>query len=267
MDIAMQSDADHYRILPEQELARGPLRLDFLVLLEDGYHMRSRFGRLLKKYTIIEYKGATDYLDIKNFFGGLAHAFQYLMSGTGVSGKHVHIPGIDEVLLMFVCMPFPKKLMDFLCGTPVTEVEPGVYRLRILGLDVLIVVQSLLEGDDYLWIRNLRRGPNLEEFNRMAQQAVDHPEDELRDSLIQFITEVNPDLLKEELNMCKVFEELEERGRKDGERIGEERGRKDGEERMARLIQVLLKDGRMKEISAVAKSKKRRKALYREYRI
>ena len=66
------------------------------------------------------------------------------------------------------------------------EVEPGVYPLRVLGLDVLIVVQSLLEGDDYLWIRNLRRGPDLEEFNRMAQQAVDHPEDELRDSLIQF---------------------------------------------------------------------------------
>ena len=186
MDIALQSDADHYRILPEQEPTRGPLRLDFLVLLEDGYRMRSRFGKLLKKYTIIEYKGATDYLDIKSFFGGLAHAFQYLMSGTGVSGKPVHIPGIDEVLLMFVCMPFPKKLMDFLNGTPVTEVEPGVYRLQIMKLDVLIVVQSLLEGDDYLWIRNLRRGPDLEEFNRMARQAVDHPEDELRDSLIQF---------------------------------------------------------------------------------
>ena len=59
--------------------------------------------------------------------------------------------------------------------------------------------------------------------------------------------------------MCKVFEELEERGRKDGEKIGEER--------LARLIQTLLRDGRIKEISAVTRSKKRRKALYREYRI
>ncbi len=59
--------------------------------------------------------------------------------------------------------------------------------------------------------------------------------------------------------MCKVFEELEERG--------EKRGRKDGEERMAQLVQALLKDGRMKKISAVTRSRKRREALYREYRI
>ena len=59
--------------------------------------------------------------------------------------------------------------------------------------------------------------------------------------------------------MCKVFEESEERG--------EKRGRKDGEERMAQLVQALLKDGRMKKISAVTRSRKRREALYREYRI
>ena len=41
----------HYMITPERELTRKSLRMDFLILrLEEGCHMRSSLGKLLKKH-------------------------------------------------------------------------------------------------------------------------------------------------------------------------------------------------------------------------
>ena len=71
-------------ITPERELTRKPLRMDFLILwLEEGCHMKSSLGKLLKKHTIVEYKGATDHLSVEDLFKGQAYASLYVSSGTG----------------------------------------------------------------------------------------------------------------------------------------------------------------------------------------
>lgn len=71
-------------ITPERELTRKPLRMDFLILrLEEGCHMRSSLGKLLKKHTIAEYKGATDHLSVEDLFKGQAIRFPICFFGNG----------------------------------------------------------------------------------------------------------------------------------------------------------------------------------------
>lgn len=79
--------------------------------------------------------------------------------------------------------------------------------------------------------------------------------------------------------MCKAFEdwakEEQEKGRKDGIRIGEQRGEKRGEKRgerrgekrTAALISRLLRDGRIEDIRRATESAAVRKKLYLEYGI
>lgn len=64
---------------------------------------------------------------------------------------------------------------------------------------------------------------------------------------------------------------LEARGEARGIAIGEARGKKKGEKkgetRLARLIQVLLKEKKYSEIEAVSVSRRKRHELYRKYKI
>ena len=161
-------------ITPERELTRKPLRMDFLILrLEEGCQMRSSLGKLLKKHTIVEYKGATDHLSVEDLFKGQAYASLYVSSGTGDSSPErqkysassetsLYGPaklGLavspEELLLMFVCYPYPRKVMQFLQRTSVRieESDPGIYRFRLWCIDAAIIVQSRLDSTEYLLIR------------------------------------------------------------------------------------------------------------------
>ena len=282
--MTLEADDGHYSISPERELTRKPLRIDFLILKKDGgWHMKSRLGRLLKNHTILEYKGATDRLGIDDIYKGMAYISLYLSSGTGDSEQSKKIPDAEEVLLMFVCSVYPRKVMKYLGDVFRGETEPGIYRFRIWKTDIVIMVQSRLEGEDFLWLRNLSLCVDAVEFDRMARQALERLEDKRRDELIQFIGEVNPYLWEESENMCKIFEEVERRGERRGEErgkqmgiaLGEERGRQagiaagklQGESRLSGLIQILLQEGRIDEISAVTSDADERTKLYNRYGI
>lgn len=56
---------------------------------------------------------------------------------------------------MFVCYPYPRKVMQFLQRTSVRieESDPGIYRFRLWCIDAAIIVQSRLDSTEYLLIR------------------------------------------------------------------------------------------------------------------
>ena len=288
--LSLEADMGHYMITPERELTRKPLRMDFLILrLEEGYRMRSSLGKLLKKHTIIEYKGATDYLSLEDLFKGQAYASLYISSGTGDSSPESQKdyafseaslsaparPGLavppEEMLLMFVCYPYPRKVMQFLQRTSVRieKTTPGIYRFRLWCIDAAIIVQSRLDSAEYLWMKNLSSNVPPEDFDQMAAQQQKHPEDKALDDLIQFIYDNNPYLQKEGENVCKVFDDIRQKafdqGKNEGFNLGKGLGRDEGENQLSKLIQILLKNGQMDDISAVISSKDARQTFYKRY--
>ena len=287
-------------ITPERELTRKPLRMDFLILrLEEGCRMRSSLGKLLKKHTIVEYKGATDHLSVEDLFKGQAYASLYVSSGTGDSSPErqkysasseaslskpvklgLAVPP-KEILLMFVCYPYPRKVMQFLQRTSVRieESDPGIYRFRLWCIDAAIIVQSRLDSAKYLWMKNLSSNVPPEDFDQMAAQQQNHPEDKALDDLIQFIYDNNPYLQKEGGKMCKVFDDIRQKafdqgkvegfnqGKNEGFNQGKDVGLRQGETQLARLIQILLRDGQINNISAVTKDEKVRHIFYEKYNL
>lgn len=67
--------------------------------------------------------------------------------------------------------------------------------------------------------------------------------------------------------MCEVLDEIEQRGIKKGEKIGEKAGIKKGEERLAKLGQILLAAGRTDDLAKALKTASARTRLYKEFGI
>ena len=99
-----------------------------------------------------------------------------------------------------------------------------------------------------------------------AQQQK-HPEDKALDDLIQFIYDNNPYLQKEGEKMCKVFDDIRKKAFNQGKEEGFGLGRDAGENQLSRLIQILLKNCRIDEISAVTKDEEVRHIFYEKYNL
>ena len=269
--ITLEEDEGRYGLNPEEELTRKPLRVDFLILkTADAGKMKSSFGKLLRKHTILEYKGYGDYLSIDDFYKGLAYAYLYKSEGTANSKAGTNKILLDELVLIFVCFSYPAKLMKYLQKRYfVTEQASGIYQVRHEGLEVLLLVQKRLKGDEFLWLKNLSACVAREDFEEMAEQVYKNPADCRRDELFQFIGENNEKLWKGEESMCKIFEEIEargvKRGEKRGEQIGEKRGRELSEAQFSNLLKILLKEKRYSEIEQVTYDRKVLHEMYRRY--
>ena len=67
------------------------------------------------------------------------------------------------------------------------------------------------------------------------------------------------------VDMCRAFDEILQDKKDEGIRIGKELGERSGEERMRKLMEMLVRDGRMEEIVAATKSLGACRKLYQEY--
>lgn len=246
---------------PEAELTRKPLRVDALLLKREyGYQMKSSFGQLLRKYNIVEYKGYGDYLSIDDYYKGLSYTFLYKAEGI-IGGKHkVNQIEVSELALLFVCYPSPRKLMKHLRKRNfVKELEKGIYEIGDNEVLIYIVVQSKLQNPEYLWLKNLSDCVSEMDFAHMAEELQNEEDNQLKDELFQFIGENNEALWRGGENVCRIFEEIEERGRQIGE--------KNGENRLASLIQFLIRDKRYPDIALVSSDAVKRQELYQFYEI
>lgn len=121
-------------------------------------------------------------------------------------------------------------------------------------------------------------------FERRQEQRIVHVEAlcEMMAALTgdSRFTDLTAELLEKqkegkEIIMCEYIDMLEARGEerdiKIGEdrgiAIGEARGAVTGENRLANLIQILIKENKYKEVEAVSSSRERRHELYRKYGI
>ncbi len=67
--------------------------------------------------------------------------------------------------------------------------------------------------------------------------------------------------------MCEVLDEIEQRGIKIGEKLGEKNGIRKGEARLAKLGRLLLAAGRTEDLANALKTAAARNRLYKEFGI
>ena len=133
---------------------------------------------------------------------------------------------------------------------------------------------------------------NEDGFERRQEQRIVHVEAlcEMMAALTgdSRFTDLTAELLEKqkegkEIIMCEYIDMLEARGEERGIKIGEDRGiaigesrgiaigeargAVTGENRLANLIQILIKENKYKEVEAVSSSRERRHELYRKYGI
>lgn len=245
-------------MLTEQELSRKPLRIDALLIKsDDGYQMRSLFGRIFQKYNILEYKGYGDYLSVDDYYKGLAYVYLYKAGLMVGEKKSVDYIKIQELTLTFVCYSYPRKLFKHLKEQfflKIKELEKGIYQIQNEKIPVQIIVQKQLIHPEFRWIKNLSRRISIHEMELLTKEAKGNPQDVFRDELLQFLLDSNESLKGEQV-MCKIFDELRTEGRAEGEN------------NFARLTEHLLKDSRIQDLQQAIKNIDYRKKLYHEYNI
>lgn len=171
-------------------------------------------------------------------------------------GRKQEQVAIKDLGVIFVCFGYPEKLMAHLRNVVfVEEREKGVYQIHGERVNAYILVQSRLDRDEFLWLRNLSDCVKAEDFALMAEQAVKEPENSRKDELFRFIGENNERLWKGDFEMNKIFEEIESRG--------EQRG----ENRLANLIQFLIREQRYEDIALVSSDSGKRMEFYQRYGI
>ena len=71
--------------------------------------------------------------------------------------------------------------------------------------------------------------------------------------------------------MCDLLEEVlnegRDEGRDEGRKEGRREGRREGESKLARLISILLRNGKTDDVALAAEDAAKRQELYRQYGI
>jgi hypothetical protein len=101
--------------------------------------------------------------------------------------------------------------------------------------------------------RQIKR-QQIEDYS--AQRKID----ETVVKVIASVTNVNMDIFeKEDVTMCELWEEVKAEGKAEG--------KSEGEDKLARLINRLISDKRLDDVSKASNDKTIRQALYKEYGI
>ena len=144
----------------EHELSKEPLKMDFLVIKNDnGLKIKQSFGRLFRKYNIIEYKSPDDQLSIDQFYKTIGYACLYKALGEFVD----NIP-ISEMSISVFRNRKPRELFKCLkeIGAKIVNEFPGVYYVEgIINIPMQIIVTRELDKGSYYSLKILT--PNAEE--------------------------------------------------------------------------------------------------------
>ena len=239
--------------LQEQELGVEPVKLDMLIIRQDGPNpLKDAIGRFFRRYNILEYKSPEDGLTIDDFYKVQAYACLYKSMGKTVNS----IPG-DALTVSIFRHRLPRKMFEALkqTGLEVVEDHPGVYHIEgQLTVPAQVIVTSRLPPGEYAAFKLLAKDATREDIMQfMAERDNYNPED-VR-TILRVSVAANRELyrkLKEEGPMEDAFEwvfrEELTAARNDGisigEKWGEERGISIGEDRARHsILERLIADG------------------------
>ena len=233
----------------EHNLNTKPLQIDLLVIRkEESCSLDNEIGKIVRKYTIMEYKSPEQHLDVDVFYKAEAYACLYKAYGETVNERKS-----NEITVSIVREKKPEGLFRYFRenGIPVENPYPGIYYIQGEVLfPTQIVVGKELDRKQHSWLRSLS-GSMEEEDMRLMLEEVRHLEDkfdrELADSVLEVCLRENRGLIEKlmgddgmsealleimEPKIIEIRRQAKDEGLEQGLEQGLERGRMESAERM-----------------------------------
>lgn len=170
-------------------------------------------GRIFHKYNIFEYKSPEDELGVDEYAKLLGYACLYKAASPRDDSRK-----FDDITVSMVRDGKPAKLIQWFAdmGCKVDEKYKGIYYISgdYTIFPTQIIVTSLLDGDDNIWLRSLINNLSIELGRKLvlaASKLTEKDDKEHADSLLQVAMERNIEVfkeIKEEPDMCEAFNTL-----------------------------------------------------------
>ena len=212
MELELREYKKYLRYEREHNLAKMPLRIDFLVIKKRAdIVIENEIADFFLGNNIFEYKSPGDDVNAGTFYKALSYACLYKAE----AGSSEEIRDID-ITISLVREQKPVKLLEQLDGKyEVTRKADGIYRISGMLFPMQILVTKELDRNTHIWVTSLTRTLNRERARKLLSDCSGLEDDDDRqnaDSVINVISEANIELFKKMIQegdqMCEELKEL-----------------------------------------------------------
>lgn len=212
MELELREHKKYLRYEREHNLAKMPLRIDFLVIKKKAdIVIENEIADFFLGNNIFEYKSPGDDVNAGTFYKALFYACLYKAE----SGSTEEIQNID-ITISLVREQKPVKLLEQLQGKyEVARKADGIYRISGMLFPMQILVTKELNKDTYIWVTSLTRTMDRERARKLLSNCsglVDDDDRQNADSVVNVISEANIKLFKKMIQegdqMCEELKEL-----------------------------------------------------------
>ena len=222
----------------EHQLGTKPKQIDILVIKKnENIPIRKNIGKIFRKYNIIEYKSPDDSLRINDFYKVMGYTYFYKAD----TRKQNSIK-LEEITVTFVSKRYPRNMLKHLKrkGNVIEKKEDGILYIKGEVIPIQVIITSQLSEKNNFWLKSLTN--DLKDnvmADKIIKKYIQHKDDNYYRSVMDIIVRANRKLFEEGNNMCDAMmeilkdriDEMNQKSKEDGIRIGEERGERRGERR------------------------------------
>jgi hypothetical protein len=197
----------------EYHLSKEPIRIDLLIIKKHtDAQIKNEFGRIFKKFNVLEYKNPSDNMSIDDYFKAVGYACLYKGLGETVNA----VPA-EELTVSLVREIYPREMIEKLkaLGATIEQRFPGIYYVHGMVLfDTQIVVTSELTKKLHSSLRVLSKKADKDDVRNFLQEIeyFHEPGDKNNaDAVLEVSVAANHDvyeMIKEELTMGKALRAL-----------------------------------------------------------
>lgn len=251
MHCELLEDIDKLIFEQEYSITRKPLQIDLLIIKKlASVECKSKIGRLLSDYNILEYKSPGDALGIDAFFQALTYACYYKSSA-----KHEDERKEEDITVVLVRNEYPKTLVKYLGGKGclVTEKEAGIYTVSgNIFFNIMILTTGSLDQTEYIWLNSLRSDLEKNEYMNLLKRSseMNIVEGDYPDAVLSVVEQSNVSCAKwkEESEVASFLVEAKNEGIAEGKKEGKKEGKREGKkEGRAELFELLKRSGYLPE--------------------
>jgi len=260
MELGLKSNKEKLEFQSELNLNSKPIQLDLMVIeKESDLAIENVIGRIFRKYNIFEYKSPEDELGVDEYAKLLGYACLYKAASPKVDSRK-----FEDITVSLVRNGKPAKLIQWFTdkGCKVEEKYKGIYYISgdYTIFPTQIVVTSLLEGDDNIWLRALTNNLSIELGRKLVlatSKLTEKDDKEHADSLLQVTMERNIEIfreIKEDPVMCNALNDLMRPELDAAKNEGINEGANNAREEIARglIIEGNYSDERIAQISKLS---------------
>lgn len=240
MQIEFMEEAGNLIFEIEHQLSSKPLEVDILIIKKDaGIAIRKEIGRIFRRYNIVEYKSAGDYLGIDDFYKVYAYACLYKSLA-----PHEDEIRTSEMTITFITRRHPYKLIKYLekrRNYRLVKSGDGIYHITGDEFAMQLIVTSRISKEGNLWLWSMCNPVNdRETVRRLISDYEKNRNNSFYEAVMEMIVRTNRKIFRsEDDDMCEALEEIIEE--KVTARVEKIRDKVEAEVR-ARSILELLED-------------------------